>query len=224
MLIPVGDRDRQALILVERQNGETRERPVPRPTGKGISFGPLLGRFALPAMADDRQGSPQDGQAPKAGGNRLPPPAFPPGQRIQPRANHRPAAPSPDEPAGEVPDDAFISPDEPITRTGSRIADGAFIPPDAPLPRRGIVSRAEEGVVTGMDDDAHLGREELARSQGGDPIVADLALRVGRLADGLRAKGEAALKTTSDMSKFETTLRAYCVGYLAAQRDSGSGD
>jgi protein-L-isoaspartate(D-aspartate) O-methyltransferase len=46
MLIPVGDRDRQELILVERQGGATTERPVPRSTGKGISFVPLLGRFA----------------------------------------------------------------------------------------------------------------------------------------------------------------------------------
>ena len=46
MLIPVGDREKQELILVEREGGETRERPVPRPTGQGISFVPLLGRFA----------------------------------------------------------------------------------------------------------------------------------------------------------------------------------
>jgi hypothetical protein len=174
-------------------------------------------------MADERK----DGQAPKGRGGdaagRLPPPAFPPGQRAQPRANHRPPAPRPDEPEGDVPDDAFISPDEPIVRTGSRIADGAFIAPDAPLPRRGIAERAEEGVVTGIGDDPHLGHEALETSQSGDPIVSDLALRVGRLAAGLRAKGEAALKTTPDMNKFETTLRAYCVGYLAAQRDSGTG-
>ena len=46
MLIPVGDRERQELILIEREGGQTRERPVPRPTGQGISFVPLLGRFA----------------------------------------------------------------------------------------------------------------------------------------------------------------------------------
>jgi protein-L-isoaspartate(D-aspartate) O-methyltransferase len=46
MLIPVGDRESQELILVEREGGETRERPVPRPAGRGISFVPLLGRFA----------------------------------------------------------------------------------------------------------------------------------------------------------------------------------
>lgn len=42
MLIPVGTRDRQDLILVEKEGGETRERPVQ----EACSFVPLLGRFA----------------------------------------------------------------------------------------------------------------------------------------------------------------------------------
>jgi hypothetical protein len=134
--------------------------------------------------------------------------------------NHRPAAR--ESPEGEVPEDAFISPDEPIVRTGSRFAADAFISPDAPLPpRRDPDAPDDEGVVTGIGDDPHLGHEDLVLSRGGDPTVADLAIRVGRLADGLRDKGEAALRTTPDMSKFEATLRAYCVGYLAAQRDAG---
>jgi hypothetical protein len=171
-------------------------------------------------MADERQGN-QDGKAPKGGGSRLPPPAFPPGQRVQARANHRAGAGKAE--GGEaVPDDAFISPDEPIVRTGSRFASDAFISPDAPLPRRGAEDQ-DEGVVTGIGDDAHMGREDIAMARIGDPAVADLAARVGRLADALRNKGEAALKTTPDMSKFETTLRAYCVGYLAHHRDSGAG-
>ena len=46
MLIPVGDRDRQELILVEKEGGAVRERTVAHPTGGSSSFVPLLGRFA----------------------------------------------------------------------------------------------------------------------------------------------------------------------------------
>ena len=53
----------------------------------------------------------------------------------------------------------------------------------------------------------------------GDLAVADLAARVRRLANGLRDKGEAALRAPPDMGTFERTLRAYCVGYLAAKRE-----
>ena len=100
-------------------------------------------------MDDESQGNSRDGTAQRSGASsgRLPPPAFPPGQRIQTRHGDRPA------------------------------------------------------------------------SLYGDPVVADLAARVGRLANGLRDKGEAALRATSDMSTFEATLRAYCAGYLAAKRD-----
>jgi protein-L-isoaspartate(D-aspartate) O-methyltransferase len=42
MLIPIGSRDQQDLILVEKEKGATRERPVQ----EACSFVPLLGRFA----------------------------------------------------------------------------------------------------------------------------------------------------------------------------------
>ena len=42
MLIPIGNRDRQDLILIEKEAGATRERPVQ----EACSFVPLLGRFA----------------------------------------------------------------------------------------------------------------------------------------------------------------------------------
>ncbi len=42
MLIPIGSRDRQDLMLVEKEAGVTRERPVQ----EACSFVPLLGRFA----------------------------------------------------------------------------------------------------------------------------------------------------------------------------------
>jgi hypothetical protein len=130
------------------------------------------------------------------------------------------AQPRPLDEAG-VPDDAFISPDEPIVRSGSRIAAGAFISPDEPLPSRDHVD-PDQVVVTGIGDDPHLGPEDLPSSQREDPQVADLALRVRRLADALEYRGEAGLRTTADMNRFEATLRAYCVGYLAAQRETRS--
>jgi hypothetical protein len=55
----------------------------------------------------------------------------------------------------------------------------------------------------------------------GDPAVADLVRRVTALADSLREKGEAGLRSTPEMTRFETTLRAYCVGYLAGLRRGG---
>jgi len=183
-------------------------------------------------VPDDRQGSPQDGQNPSsrpfqgangAGRNPrahdpMPPPAFPPGQLgpLRPRFRGRSGA------GDGVPDDAFISPDEPIERSGSRIAPGAFISPDAPLPTRGEEDEDIEpgqGIVTGMGDDPHLGAEDLAIVRQSDPVIADLALRIRRLADALLDKGEAGLRTTPEMSRFEATLRAYCVGYLAGQRE-----
>jgi hypothetical protein len=180
-------------------------------------------------MPDERQGSSQDsprssppnqgvngaGQGPRDH-DRLPPPAFPPGQR----ARTRPRAGRTEGTTGEgVPDDAFISPDEPIVRSGSRIAAGAFISPDEPIPDRD----PDEGVVTGIGDDEHLGAEDLALSGGQlDPRLSDLAARVRRLADALRDRGEAALRTTPDMSRFDATLRAYCLGYLAAQQETTS--
>ena len=190
-------------------------------------------------MSDDRQGRFQDGQQPSPGApqgeggsrsDRLPPPAFPPGQRAA-RRNHRPeelrSSRAEDDAADEggVPDEAFISPDEPIVRSSLRVAEGAFISPDEPIPQRGGAKRRRsepEGVVTGIGDDPHLGEEDLVLVRHGDPAVAELARRVARLADALRDRGEAGLRTTPDMSRFEATLRAYCVGYLASQREGPS--
>ena len=190
-------------------------------------------------MAEDHEGSSKDGQAPPppVGGNgalgeqpeldRLPPPAFPPGERgthsrrrLRTPAEGNSPAQSGGREAGDagVPDEAFISPDEPIERTGSRIAADAFISPDAPLPDRG----PEQGVVTGIDDDPHLDESDWTSPRFTDPHVAELVLQVGRLADALQGHGEAGLRTTADMSRFEATLRAYCVGYLVAQRETGT--
>ncbi|MBW3534823.1 MAG: hypothetical protein KY453_06320 [Gemmatimonadetes bacterium] len=180
--------------------------------------------------------------------DRLPPPAFPPGsRRIAPRRSDR-AVParengegipsdafiSPDDPfsaAQDVPEDAFIEPDEPIVRDDG-VGREAFISPDEPLPSRTRRPTAPDptdpfdAVVTGIDDDPHL-EEDRRRSGAGatfdDPHVAALVERVGRLADALRERGEAGLRSTPDLSGFEATLRAYCVGWLAARRE-GSRD
>lgn len=208
--------------------------------------------------------------------DRLPPPAFPPGDRRS-DAHRRAVAHSvrfmaagkggagteSGSPAGEsVPEDAFIDPDEPVVRAGTRIAEDAFIDPDEPIVRKAPpskpedfeevlsrVSRAateEEGeteeedtlpafesededemevVVTGIGDNAHLEDEEEldAAETYGDPHVAALVEKVGKLADALRSKGEAGLRTTSEMGRFEATLRGYCVGYLAGKREAEDG-
>ena len=151
------------------------------------------------------------------------PPSRPGARAKNVRKNHRPAANQGDNEADVFPDDAFISPDDPIVRD-SRFDSDAFISPDEPLPPRGAEEiDPDDVVVTGIGDDAHLEQEKLPTAAQGDPAIVYLTQRVGRLADGLRGKGEAALRTTADMSRFEATLRAYCVGYLAAQRDH-SGD
>ena len=141
-------------------------------------------------MADEREGNSNDGQVPPPprpyGGNgvlgdrleldRLPPPAFPPGERsVKYRRSPRASVgePGPARPVG---------------------------------PGAGESEMPDEAVVTGISNDPH---------------VAGLALHVGRLANALRDHGEAGLRTTEDMNQFETTLRAYCVGYLVAQRETG---
>ena len=100
---------------------------------------------------------------------------------------------------------------------GSRIAPDAFITPDEPIPDPG----PDEGVVTGIGNDPHLDETDPASPRYADPHVAGLVNQVGRLAEALRDLGEAGLRTTADMSRFEATLRAYCVGYLVAQRETG---
>lgn len=151
-------------------------------------------------------------------------------------------------PDSDVPDEAFIDPDEPIVpspRTdnvpedalirptgedASPISDDAFIDPDEPIVRtrppstpedfESVVkgSQKEDVVVTGIGDDQHL--EDLKRIERyGDPFVADLVQKVGYLADQLRSKGESGLRTEAGMTRFEASLRAYCTGYLTGKRE-----
>lgn len=138
-----------------------------------------------------------------------------------------------------VPEEAFISPDDPIVPEREEISDEAFISPDEPIVRTGPPTKPadfeevvggrrsrdeemEEGevLVTGMGNDPHLDDEGMqAVERYGDRHVADLVLMVGELADSLRQRGESALRSRPGMSRFEATLRAYCVGYLAGKRE-----
>lgn len=163
---------------------------------------------------------------------RLPPPAFPPGNRKHLHTNSVTPAPPPmlaSEP-GEAsfifPDDpipprkdpvggAFISPDDPMPERRRDAVFDAFISPDDPLPTR-EEGDEEDGVVTGMGSDPHMDPEELV--SGGDPHVIELIGAVGRLAEALKRRGEAGLRTSTQMTRFEATLRSYCVGYLAGRR------
>ncbi len=175
----------------------------------------------------------------KNGGRSLPPPAFPPGSR---RHAHRNSSSPKSEPAprpGAV-DEAFISPDDPMPARSDKVS-AAFIQPDDPIPerrpdamRQALISpedplprreplgarrtmgKPEDGVVTGIGSDAHLDSSELAAA--GDPHVMELVEVVSKLAQALRRKGEAGLRTTPDMGRFDATLRAYCIGYLAGRR------
>ena len=86
-------------------------------------------------------------------------------------------------------------------------------PPAFPLGERGAKYR--RSIRTSLDE------TDPASPRYTDPHVAGLVKQVGRLADALRDQREAGLRTTADMSRFESTLRAYCVGYLVAQRETG---
>jgi hypothetical protein len=174
-------------------------------------------------MSDERKNS------------RLPPPAFPPGARkVVHRNNSGPSkqrpAPgregdegafiSPDDPLpqrGDTMSRAFISPDDPMPVRRPDALQGALISPEDPMPARaGADVSGEDGVVMGMGSDAHMEPEELVT--GGDPHVIELVEAVRKLAEGLKRKGEAGLRSSPSMSRFEATLRAYCVGYLAGRR------
>jgi hypothetical protein len=157
---------------------------------------------------------------------RLPPPAFPPGQR---RHIHRNSAPSGNhvEPDDEV---GLISPDDPMPLRRDPI-EQAFISPDDPIPERRIELTPEfaefarptpadgEGEVVSMDLDAHTDPIDVVSS--GDPHVMELVDAIAKLAEALKRKGEAGLRTKPHMTRFEHTLRAYCVGYLAGRRAEG---
>jgi hypothetical protein len=109
-----------------------------------------------------------------------------------------------------IPDDAFISPDEPIVRRETEaVPDDAFISPDDPF------ERSDEpmiGTVVGMDGSAahssslasiHLDPEQVSQ------ILEDTARRVRD--EGVRA----GLRANPDAPHFEVMLKAYLAGYFS---------
>ena len=149
-------------------------------------------------MSDEMDGVGDNGTSPSEDGvgRRLPPPAFPPGSRKLhvTRKNQQ---------DGEGVDGALISPDEPIPeRSIATIVDAEYDP--------------DEVTVTGMGHESHLEPEEVAMA--GDPHVMKVSEVVSKLAAALLQKGEAGLRASPEMGRFEATLRGYCVGYLAGRR------
>jgi hypothetical protein len=106
-----------------------------------------------------------------------------------------------------------------------RVPQAAFIMPDEPLSAVPEGSGAGEGVASGIGGVVAEAPPEPAPAPGGarDVHLPELVRMVQRLADGLVARGEAGLRTTPGMTPFEATLRAYCVGFLAAAREGGKG-
>lgn len=152
--------------------------------------------------------------------SRLPPPAFPPGSRRHGQSSDV-SVPEPSS------DHGFFSAAD-ARAEGVDSMSGAFISPNEPIPDRvikvadefspeGLIDGdAEGGVVVGMNLDPNLDPREIVA--GGDPHVIELMEVVKKLAAGLEHRGEAGLRAGLDMTRFEATLRSYCVGYLAGRR------
>lgn len=146
----------------------------------------------------------------------LPPPVFPSGSS---GADPQPEAEGP-EGANEVgegtlPQDAIHAPDDPVVRL-----EPPTVPPDFEevMSGVGVLERLMGEVsVTGMGNDPHL-QPDPSLEPYTDEHVAELSAALERLRRGLAARGEAALKVGPEMSRFDATLRAYCVGYLAGRR------
>lgn len=144
-----------------------------------------------PSPDADGHPHPEDGTTE---GRRLPPPAFPSiGGKGTSRSRHQAAS--------QQLGDAYISPDDPV--------------PPRPEPVEIEDIDPEDVVVTGIGDDAHLDRLELL--PGGDPFVLEVLETLEKLAEAIRRRGKAGLHVTPGMTRFEATLRAYCVGYLAGR-------
>mgnify|MGYP001828392851 CR=1 FL=1 len=97
------------------------------------------------------------------------------------------------EDTSEIPDDAFYSPDDPLTRT-----------PDG------------EGVVTGMNlEDKH----KMGRGKGLAWEIRATASLLEQLGRELRDQGMAALKVHPEMAPMDAMIRGFVAGYLVGQTD-----
>lgn len=151
--------------------------------------------------------------------DRLPPPFFPSGARrsravVAPRPARGQAQ---EEEIAAIPDDAFISPDEPILRK-PRVKEE----PDGD---------EEEVVVSWIGDEAYFrggtgsspgaGAAPASRTSLDADTARKIAERLEALAESLRVMGGAALEIPPAGESFDVALRAFLAGYLAA-RGSGS--
>ena len=179
---------------------------------------PKPGLNGVPPSADRAEGA----GASDVPAQRLPPPMFPPGSRRSPTRGGAPPAQPREDDEYDVPEDAFIMPDEPFRRSPSRTDPGGASGAGAPPRDRRMTDPAQvrTGVATGLGEPSPHPDEELqiSAASAGDPHVAELIRLVRRLSDSLLRKGEAGLRASPDMTRFEATLRAYCVGFLAATR------
>ena len=141
----------------------------------------------------------------------LPPPAFPPSTSWTRHFQD----PDPGEAgAGSIPDDAIHGPDDPVLRL-----EAPSVPPDfeeVMSGAGGLEGVPDEGSVTGMAPGP--APRPAPGEPHADPHVAELSAALERLRRGLDVRGEAALRVDAGMSRFDATLRAYCVGYLAGRR------
>lgn len=168
----------------------------------------------------------------------LPPPFFPPGARrsrgaaaLQVTRTPRPPAEqlSPEEETA-IPEDAFISPDEPLRK----FREDAFIYPDEPIRReRPREQPGEEDVVVGWigDEEYFNAKERGAKAAAPRPVPGWSSLdpesarrtaeRLEALAESLRAMGGAALEIPPAADPLDVALRSFLAGYLLSRPSTG---
>jgi hypothetical protein len=107
--------------------------------------------------------------------------------------------------AKTVPDEAFISPDEPIVADGFR---DALISPDEPLD----LDEEESGTVVGMDGSTHHDVAGAGEALLPPDRVADI---LGAVSLDLRENGISGLRADKGASTFERNLRIYLAEYFS---------
>ena len=105
----------------------------------------------------------------------------------------------------DIPEEAFISPDEPLVRDKFR---DALISPDEPLER----ADDDGGVVVGMDGSSE---HESVRFSGVHLEPEQMAAVLEDVAAGLREHGINGLGPTPGTPHFESVLKAYIAGYYS---------